>query len=218
MPVLRVSGIIFDLDGTLVDSQNDLASTVNSVRRSYGKPPLSLEVIRSFVGNGVLTLMERALPDEKGGELTRAVEKFKEHYREHLLDTTVPFQGIPGLIKHLKKSHTLAVLTNKPEKNAKAILEGLGLIGYFSLVRGGDSFSVKKPHPGPVIEMLHALGLDPAKTVLAGDGVNDILAARAACIRSIAVGYGYTPKAVLENLSPDLFAATVAELEQLFSD
>ncbi|MFH1369531.1 MAG: HAD-IA family hydrolase [Elusimicrobiota bacterium] len=209
--------LIFDLDGTLIDSQKDLADSVNYVLSCYGKPSVDTVTLRSYIGNGVVSLMERALPFFKGEQLHEAVAVFREHYGQHLLDTTRPYGGIEELLKSspgVKK----AVLTNKPEIFSKKILEGLNLSDCFSLIWGGDTGRSKKPSPEPVLEIIKSLGADLPETILIGDGINDILAAKAAKILSGAVGYGYTDAKELALLKPDYFFRIPADLMLLIEN
>lgn len=213
----KLSLVLFDLDGTLVDSQRDLAASINHVRSSRDMPPLELEAVRSYVGDGVRMLVRRALPGLSESELNSAVNSLKDYYREHLLDTTKLY---PGIREMLERLGTLpkAVLTNKPEEFSKKILEGLGTASRFRLVWGGDTGERKKPDPLPVRKILEHFGCRTEEAVLVGDGINDIKAAKAAGIRSFAVGYGYTDKDTLLKLQPDYFAATPDEIVPKLAD
>ena len=195
---------IFDLDGTLVDSQQDLTAAANQVRIGQKLPALTLSTIRSFVGNGVRILIERTLPGAAAKTVDEAVRRFKTYYADHLLDNTTLYPGIEKVIKGLKGAR-LAVLTNKPEQFARNILRGLSIDSYFSVVYGGDTGPKRKPDPAPLIAILNALNVRSESAIMIGDGINDILAAKAAGIPCAAVGYGYTEKEELVKHRPDYF-------------
>ncbi|MHB9154815.1 MAG: HAD family hydrolase [Endomicrobiales bacterium] len=203
--------ILFDLDGTLVNSQNDLAAAVNHVRSLHGKPPLALDAVRSYVGNGVRALTERALPGLLPEDITRSVEQLKNYYRDHALDTTLLYPGINDVLS-LLAGKTMAVLTNKPEEFSRKILEGLDIARCFAVIWGGDTGARKKPDPEPVRAIMRQLNVPAEETILVGDGPNDILAAKAAGISSLAVGYGYTGKEELLALSPDYFVSSPLDI------
>ena len=206
---------IFDLDGTLVDSQKDLTAAANQVRIVKKLPALTINTIRSFVGNGVRILLERTLPGAAPETIDDAVLRFKAYYADHILDTTALYPGIEKVIKDLKGAR-LAVLTNKPEQFARDILRGLSIDAYFSVVYGGDTGPKRKPDPAPLVEILNALRVRHERAIMIGDGVNDILAARAAGVRCAAVGYGYTDKEELLKHRPDYFFENPEDILSLF--
>jgi phosphoglycolate phosphatase len=203
----KFSLLIFDLDGTLVDSQRDLAVSVNFLRKNYGKPPVDLPTLRTYIGNGVISLVERALPGINEKEKGKAVAAFRKHYEEHLLDTTGLFPGIREVLEASRKT-SKAVLTNKSEIFSRKILAGLGVIDYFEVIWGGDTGPRNKPSPEPIIHIAGKTRIELETTLMIGDGVNDILSARAAGVSSCAVGWGYTDKSELLALKPDYFAET----------
>src|SRR5258708_26395621 len=151
--MLSVDAILFALDGTLIDSKKDLADSVHHIQKKYGRPPSPEDEIARFIGDGVDKLVERAIGRRGPRELEEAVNLFKAHYRAHALDTTSVYVGVREALEHFK-SKKMAVVTNKPVRISKRILQGLGLAPYLPVVLGGDSLSRKKPHPQRVFPPL----------------------------------------------------------------
>ncbi|MBZ5582612.1 MAG: HAD-IA family hydrolase [Acidobacteriia bacterium] len=205
--------LIFDLDGTLIDSRLDLAQSVNATRKHMGMPPLDSERVASYVGNGAPVLIRRALGEQATeAQLQEALEFFLEHYREHALDLTTVY---PGVRESLARLHAagkrLAVLTNKPVKISRDIVNGLGMGGYFFQVYGGNSFEFKKPNPVGVKALMTEAGAPPDAVMMVGDSSVDILTARNAGIRSCGVTYGLQPE-TLADPAPDLLVGRMEEL------
>ena len=182
--------VLFDLDGTLVDSSQDLTSAVNAMLGELGLPTRTRAEVLTFVGDGARDLVTRALPAERSDLVDRAFARFGELYGHRLLDATRPYPGIPAALKrlgHLK----LAVASNKPERFCRRIVEGLGVAPYFKLVVGGDSLPVRKPDPAVLLAITQRLGVRPTAALLVGDGAQDIEAARRAGLTSCGVAWGY---------------------------
>lgn len=210
-PFSSVRVLIFDLDGTLIDSKLDLAHSVNAMLEHMGRPPIAHETIHSYVGNGAPLLVQRALgggvPEEKAG---KALEYFLSYYREHMLDNTAPYPGVrEGLA--LLEEHPMAVLTNKPVKFSTWILEGLDLSRYFRFVYGGNSFERKKPDPVGVEVLLRDLQAAPREAMMVGDSDVDIRTARNSGIWACGVSYGLGTEG-LQAHPPDLMIASLEEL------
>ncbi len=186
---------IFDLDGTLVDSKDDLANSVNATLQWLGMPALDHETVASYVGNGAPVLMRRALGEQASeADVTRALEYFLNHYQAHVLDRTRPYPGIPEALEQLRREGVLmAVLTNKPVRMSGRILEGLGLRDYFQRLYGGNSFERKKPDPIGVETLLNELRVERGEAIMVGDSAVDVRTARNAGIRIIGVTYGFQP-------------------------
>jgi phosphoglycolate phosphatase len=197
--------LIFDLDGTLIDSQRDITSAVNSVRKEYGFEYLHVKQVRSYLGNGVNMLMNRAIPEKKEMVQGEVLEKFKFYYRRCLTDTTVTYNGTKEMLETLKNKKK-AVLSNKNEDFSCEIVKKLGIFDYFVKVWGGDSASIKKPSPKPIVDLVNLTNSDISKTVMIGDSANDFLAAKAAGIPSIAVLYGYSDIEQIKQYNPDFMA------------
>jgi phosphoglycolate phosphatase len=204
--------LVFDLDGTLVDSKVDLAVAVNVALEAYGFPPLPNPVIYGYVGDGAAMLIRRAIPSDKSDLLPEVLDCFLSYYRRHLLDTTRPYPGVVDSLRKWTGTYRMAVLTNKPLAMTEAILAGLSLSGYFFEVRGGDSFGNKKPHPEGLFHMLRRADAPPSETVMVGDSRNDVLAGRAAGTVTCGVTYGLgaagfaeSPPDFTVDRFPDLF-------------
>jgi phosphoglycolate phosphatase len=210
---LAVNLIIFDLDGTLVDSKLDLAQSVNATRKHFGSQALDNELVYSYVGNGVLTLMRKSMgPDFSDEQIQRAVEYFLDYYREHMLDYTTLYPGVRESLDRLKDAGVcLSVLTNKPVRFSQDILAGLGVGGHFFRVYGGNSFAEKKPDPVGVHALLSEARVSPGETLIVGDSGVDVLTARNAGVPVCGVTYGFQPEGLREQ-PPDF---TVDRMEQL---
>jgi phosphoglycolate phosphatase len=210
----RLAGVVFDLDGTLVDSRRDLATAVNRLREEMGLAALGVAAVEAMVGEGARVLVERALADAGGGNIPaeRALARFIAHYDACCLDTTVAYAGIPELLRDLSARLPLAVLTNKPEGMTRKILEHLGLAAGFRLVVGGDSLPARKPDPAGLWHIARALARPPGDLVLVGDSRFDAETARAAGCRLLLVEWGYGRSADLAAVPPPVRVATVREL------
>jgi phosphoglycolate phosphatase len=205
--------IIFDLDGTLIDSKMDLAQAVNAMRVHLGLPALENELIATYVGNGAPTLVRRALGDDVPEEqIEPALHYFLSYYGEHMLDYTRAYPGIPEALESLDAAGVrMAVLTNKPVKVSGRILEGLGLARYFAKVYGGNSFEQKKPHPVGVETLMRELGATPGHTLLVGDSAVDVRTARNAGVRVCGVTYGFQPETLRDD-PPDMMVDRPEEM------
>jgi len=184
--------VVFDLDGTLVDSADDLADAVNATlgRIAPGAPPLPTDQIRGFVGQGARSLVERAL---RAASLPRPADDvlpvFMEIYGQHLLDKTRLYPGVAEALETLE-GYTLAVLTNKPGGMSRAILEGLGVARRFARICGPDDLPAKKPDPAGLRQLMSEAGAPPAATAMVGDSAIDVLTGRAAGVATVGVSYG----------------------------
>ena len=197
--------VVFDLDGTLVDSARDLATAVNQALAKVApeRPPLPLEVVKAFVGEGAGVLMSRVLRASRVDLPPEAVlPVFLECYEGCLLATTRLYPGATFAIDALR-DRTLAVLTNKPGRPSRAILEGLGVSRYFARIWGPDDAGARKPDPAGLRRLVAELGFTAAETALVGDSGVDVATGRAAGVRTIAVTYGLNP-ATLRDQAPDV--------------
>jgi len=210
------TAIVWDLDGTLVDSAPDLASALNTVLDMRGFFTLSLNEVRAMIGNGVPKLVERGFnavgirPDP--AQLDELVAIFVKQYKACATDNTRPY---PGVVEALQEIHSMnipmGVCTNKPEALTLQILKGLGLSGFFSSVVGGDSTSARKPDPEPVLACLRGLVTEPASSLMIGDSVHDVHAAHAAGVTIGVVPWGYR-SAPVEDLGADFVLRDLAVL------
>ncbi|MGH9716839.1 MAG: HAD-IA family hydrolase [Candidatus Acidiferrales bacterium] len=205
--------LMFDLDGTLIDSRLDLAHSVNATLRHMGRPELPHEAIYKLVGSGAAILVQRALGQGASEEESqRGLEYFLSYYREHMLDNTVTYPGVrEGL--ELLNDRPMALLTNKPVKFSQAILQGLGLARYFQVVYGGNSFGTKKPDPEGACAVLRDFRASPAEAMLVGDSEVDVRTARNAGIWSCGVSYGLGPQGFRAH-PPDLLLDSLTELPE----
>jgi phosphoglycolate phosphatase len=206
--------IVFDLDGTLIDSGEDIVRSVNELLETLGRSPLPDARIRSYVGDGVRKLLERSLGEVSPGELDRAEALYLSIYRRRLLDTTRPYPGVVPALEALRTGRELAVLTNKPVAESLVILEGLDLKRYFRRVCGGDSFARRKPDPMGVRILQEEAGAETQETLMVGDSIVDLRTARNAGVRSCLVRYGlgsWNP----EEEGPDFVVQDLRELSSL---
>jgi phosphoglycolate phosphatase len=217
IPAPDLKLLIFDLDGTLVDSRVDLVNSVNAMLRHFKKPELANEVIASYIGNGAPMLVRRSLgdPDDES-YVQEALLYFMSYYREHKLDSTYVYDGIfPALDAIIAsrngQSVKMAILSNKPVGPSRGIVDALGLGKYFFQVYGGNSFHTKKPDPAGVAALLSEAGARPEETAIIGDSDVDIITARNAGIYSVGVTYGLAPH-TLEDAPPDVLVDHPREL------
>jgi len=192
-PLYPVRALIFDLDGTLIDSKRDLIHSVNAMLGEMGREKLNEETISGYIGHGAPLLVSRALgANAKEEELRRGLEFFLAYYEEHKLDTTCAYSGVSdALVELSRKQVPMAVLTNKPVKISVSILEALGLAGYFRVIYGGNSFETKKPDPFGAMKILKEFGAAPREAMVVGDSEVDVQTARNADVIAVAVNYGF---------------------------
>ncbi len=205
--------LIFDLDGTLIDSKQDLINSVNATRTRMNLPPLPGPTVASYVGNGAPVLIRKAMgPDASEPLIEEALDFFISHYNDHCLDTTRLYPGTLDTINAAReKNIQLAVLTNKPVRISNVIVDGLGLNGVFFRVYGGNSFAQKKPDPIG-IDTLRSESSTPAdRTVMIGDSSVDINTARNAKVFSVGLTYGLQPESLIE-VPPDLLLDRMEDL------
>ncbi|MGA2569781.1 MAG: HAD-IA family hydrolase [Terracidiphilus sp.] len=229
IPVERLKLLVFDLDGTLIDSAQDLCNSVNAALQEFSLGPLPDPAIAGFVGNGAPMLMRRSLalagktPLDQVDEqlLAKSYDFFLRYYREHKLDFTYAYTGVLEALKALHELHegpgspsrTMAVLTNKPVRPARGICEGLGLAGYFLHIYGGDSFPLKKPDPLGLRSLMEETGATPEETVMVGDSKVDVETAHNAGAWSLGCAFGFGPQNLMDT-PPDVLVDSAAEWTQ----
>jgi phosphoglycolate phosphatase len=231
IPVERLKLLVFDLDGTLIDSAQDLCNSVNAALCAFDHEPLPDPAIASFVGNGAPMLMRRALalasnltPEDIDEDLfQKAYAFFLQYYREHKLDFTYTYEGVMEALHALQQLHlrtdiaqpsgparAMAVLTNKPVRPARGICDGLGLAGYFLEIYGGDSFPLKKPDPLGLRTLMQQTGALPEETVMIGDSAVDMQTARNAGAWALGCAFGFGPQNLMD-VRPDVLVDSAAE-------
>lgn len=215
--------VIFDLDGTLIDSRLDLVHSVNAALRHIGRTELPDDVIASYVGDGAPILIQRALGGEVVDEalVRKGLEFFLKYYREHKLDHTTVYPGVAQALAAIQNANNgsprkLAVLSNKPVGPSKAIVDALGLGHFFSQVYGGNSFPTKKPDPEGARRLLQEYGVQPQQAAIVGDSRIDVNTGRNAGMVTVGVTYGFAPH-TLEDEPPDVLVDHPSDLPALFA-
>jgi phosphoglycolate phosphatase len=215
--------VIFDLDGTLIDSRLDLVHSVNAAIRHIGKPELPEHLIASYVGDGAPALIQRALGGETVDEalVRKGLAFFLTYYRDHKLDHTTLYEGIETALSQVRNSgngmpRKMAVLTNKPVNPSRAIVEALGLKPFFSQVYGGNSFETKKPDPEGARKLLSESGVRPEQAAIVGDSHTDIETGHNTGLWTVGVTYGFAPQTLMDA-HPDVLVDTPAELGAVFA-
>jgi phosphoglycolate phosphatase len=205
--------LIFDLDGTLIDSRLDLANSVNAARLHLDLPPLPNDTVYSYVGNGVDALIKRSLGDGASErELARAKEFFLDYYRAHMLDFTTLYPATTESLQRLAAAGIqLAILTNKPVRFSTAIAEGLGIAPLFRHIYGGNSFEQKKPHPIGIETLCKEIGTSREECVMIGDSAVDVQTARNAGVPVWGVSYGFQPESFALH-PPDWLGHSMSEV------
>lgn len=190
--------IIFDLDGTLVNSIKDITNSLNYAIKPYGIEKKTAEDVAALVGEGITRVIERVLGDEKIRHRDDVVKRFLEFYSEHIVDNTFAYPGVRETLERLN-GYKKAVISNKREALSVKVLESLGLIRFFDLVLGSDSVNEKKPSPVPVLHVLSTLGFTQEDAIMVGDSDLDIAAGKGAGVKTVAVTYGYRDRAFLKD-------------------
>lgn len=210
LPVRQIRLIVFDLDGTLIDSRKDLANSVNAMLVEFGRQALPEEIIASYIGDGAGMLVRRALGDPHNEALVEdALEHFLTWYRAHKLDHTHVYNGVFEALRQLRNlpdgagERSMAVLTNKPVGPSVAICEALELSPHFFRVYGGDSFETKKPDPAGLLRLIEEAGVTARETLMVGDSDVDLLTAQRAGAWSLGCRYGLSPHTI-ENIPADV--------------
>lgn len=208
--------LLFDLDGTLVDSRADLTNSVNLMLAELGRAPLPSGRVLNFIGEGVRLLAERSLRATaelapSAAELDYAIEVFKKHYRAHLLDRTYLYPGVEATLARLKHL-PLAVVSNKPYEFTLALLEGIGLRSHFAVILGGDSLPERKPSPLMLLEAARKCGVEPARCLMIGDTRVDVIAGRAAGMKTCGFVAGFRGRTELVEAGADFVIERFSEL------
>jgi phosphoglycolate phosphatase len=220
IPVEQLKLLVFDLDGTLIDSAQDLCNSVNATLAHFGRKQLPDSLVATYIGDGAIMLIRRALFGTDAVEVDEALlakgyAYFLDYYREHKLDFTYAYNGVLESLAALRQLHdgpprTMAVLTNKPVRPAQAICEALKLAPFFLHIYGGNSFKTKKPDPEGIVSLMNEAGAKPEETVMIGDSQVDVETAQNAGTWSIGCTFGLSPQ-TLTTTPPDILVDSPAE-------
>ncbi len=220
MPPRPCRLFLFDLDGTLIDSKADITKSVNLALDRLKLPPVATSRIAAFVGDGVQKLIQRTLRqsmgvDPKSDLVAYAIQVYLEEYEQHLMDNTCLYPGIRETLNALGWAD-LAVITNKPEKFSRRILEALEVADRFLSILGGDSMEKRKPDPAPLLRVINKCRARPAETVMVGDSRVDIRAGKAAGTITCGILGGFGTREELESADCDLIIERASELTRYF--
>lgn len=208
--------LLFDLDGTLVDSSEDIANAANRTLKAMGRPEMSSAHIKDRIGWGVKMLLEQLMPDAGPDYIEEARIKFLDFYGLRLTDHTCTYPGVRETMEYFEGAGKLmAVVTNKPEGLSVRILEELGLNRFFRMVVGGDTVENKKPHPEPLLKVLDGLGAEPEKTVFVGDSPVDCASGKEAGVYTVGVTYGFRDVEELERAGFDIIIDSFSDLRKI---
>lgn len=218
---LRPQMVLIDLDGTLVDTVPDLAHAVDVMMQGIGLPPRDEARVREWIGNGAERLVRRALINAYDGEpdealYRRAYPIFLEAYARDVCTYSRPFPGVMEGVDYLARAgYRLGCVTNKPARFTEPLLHKLGLFERFQTVVSGDTLVEKKPHPAPLLHAAKVLGVAPGESLMVGDSINDVEAARAAGFQVVCVNYGYNHGMDIRDAMPDAVIGSLVELREL---
>jgi phosphoglycolate phosphatase len=213
--------LVFDLDGTLVDSVMDLRAALNEVLRERGHRALSRAEVKHMIGDGVPTLVARALAASGAdpAEASMALPRFLEIYEANPTQLSRPYPGVAETLTTLRRrGYRTAICTNKPQQATLAVMQGLDLLPLFDGIAGGDRFPVRKPHPGHLLQLIAELGARPEASAMIGDNENDAAAAHSAAVPLVLVRYGYArvePESLMADALLDHFSELPGALERL---
>lgn len=215
MPRGRIRAVLFDLDGTILDTAADLAAAANAMLAEIGRGTLGQAQIRDYIGKGVQNLVTRSLEATGGAtedEAARALAVFERHYLARIADQTRPYPGVvEGFDALARAGIALGCVTNKAARFTEPLLERTGLARWFGVVVSGDTVARKKPHAEPMLHAAAKLGVAPAEALVVGDSLNDVRSARAAGCPVVVVPYGYREGLAIEALGADAVVASVEE-------
>ena len=207
--------VMFDLDGTLADTGQDLADAVNHTRSHFNLEPLPSALVYTHVGRGVEHLLRHSLPEDSRDRFEEVMRVFLVRYENHLLDTTVLYPGVQEVLDYFRGKRRV-VVSNKMHRLTVAVLRGLGVEQHFDAILGGDSAAEKKPHPALIHDALNRFGVLPAQAVIVGDGDTDVEAGKRAGVVTCGVTYGLGSKEGLIAAKPDILIDDLSELRGHF--
>lgn len=203
--------IVFDLDGTLVDTRVDIANAVNAMLMHFGFETLSVAEVTDKVGQGITVLLQRVLPADVSADFNELYSYFYTYYADHVADYSVPYKGVEGVLSSLAPIK-LAILTNKDRILSIQLLDKLQLTNYFTVIYGGGMSYPAKPAPDALLALLDEIDIDPADALMVGDSPSDILTGKRAGTATCAVNFGYRPVEELRDAHADIYLNTIDEL------
>jgi phosphoglycolate phosphatase len=212
--MIPIGLLIFDLDGTLVNTLDDIATSVNHTLECLGESPITVDAVRRYVGDGIEMLMQRSLRG-KTGRLNEAISMYKDHHRLNLLVRSSLYPTVKETLDYYR-TLPLAVVTNKTMEFSKPLLDGLGIGHYFKLVIGADHGMPLKPAPDSVLKIMTEFNVPKERTVIVGDGITDIRAGKAAGIITCSVTYGFRSDEELRKAEPDYTISVLSDLRKIF--
>ena len=215
-PLPPKKAIIFDMDGTLVDTFDDMAKAINLARETYDLPPLPVPDVKCHVGDGVAPLVLKTIPASNNGPeaLEDAIGRYRKFYKADFLNKTHAYPGVEEVLAHYA-DRPKAVISNKSVWFVEQVLEGLGLKKHFVYVAGGDTLAEKKPHPMTIEAFLTQAGLGADDVVMVGDGVNDVRVGKAAGVHTVGVTWGVSTPEMVVAEAPDRIIHAMPELMAL---
>ena len=208
--------LVFDFDGTLVDTRRDIADSVNRTLKELKLPTLDREILYTFIGKGVNHLMSQSLKEVGYDDLPRAIEVFMRHYEEHLMDQTTLFPNCRETLEHFSSKEN-TILSNKPTRFITQILDALDCSVPFSTIIGGDSMPAKKPDPGGLLHILEQHKTRPEDALMIGDSLVDVETGQRAGVRTCGVTYGHAGRKSLESAQPNWIIDDLLELKDLIN-
>lgn len=210
----HVDLIIFDLDGTLINSLKDIAISLNFALEKLGLERLDEEKVRGYIGSGIKKLMEDVLGSDDDSRVPQMISYFREHHEKHLLDNTVLYPGVREILEFFS-SKKKAVISNKNKEFSVAVLRGLGAEHYFDVVLGPEDTSQRKPSPEPILRVLSCLNVSMFQALMVGDNPIDVEAGKAAGVLTCGVTYGFCKKEDVERANPDFVINDILKLKSL---
>jgi len=213
---IQLKAVLFDLDGTLIDSKKNIAAAANAARIHFGMLALPLEVVTGYIGWGIENLNRKTLGTDDPQKLAEGLEVLKAYYREHGVDQVVIYPGVWELLDFLKnRGMKLGLVSNKPHEFTLMTLEELKLSPYFMVALGADATINKKPHPEPLLTVLQRMGVNPSEAVMIGDSPVDVEAARAANIPIGLVSHGFVEEEHLKAAHPDWLVHSLLDFKEI---
>lgn len=211
--MISVDLLIFDLDGTLIDSKEDITDAVNHARAQFDLKPVGVELVVNAIGNGVQSLISKILDSERTDLKDGVLNAFRKRYMENLLDKTRLWPGAKKTLEHFRGKKK-ALLTNKPKNFTIKILEGLNIRNHFEFVECADLPIEKKPNPVGINRVLNFFGTDPGRAVIVGDSPVDVETGRASGVKTCVISDGYSDTETIAKSKPDLIIKTISELKE----